>query len=89
MTLTIDIPRELENRLEQEAARKGVAPDECVRMLLEERLATSDHTVPKPPLTDAWAVLESMMGTVDGPSDWSSEMDHYLYGTPKRSEQMR
>ena len=24
-------------------------------------------------------------GEVDGPSDWSSEHDHYLYGTPKQS----
>jgi hypothetical protein len=23
-------------------------------------------------------------GLVEGPEDWSSELDHYLYGTPKR-----
>jgi len=36
--------------------------------------------------TRAWAVLRSMTGTVEGPADWSQELDHYLYGTPKRSE---
>jgi hypothetical protein len=89
MTLTIDIPNELEIRLEQEAARKGVTADEYARMLLEETLATSNHAVSEAASGDAWAVLESMMGTVEGPSDWSSEIDHYLYGTPKRSEQIR
>jgi hypothetical protein len=89
MTLTIDIPHELESRLEEEAARMGVAAAEYARMLLEETLATSDHTLSEVPSGDAWSVLESMMGTVEGPSDWSSEIDHYLYGTPKRSEQMR
>ena len=33
---------------------------------------------------NAWDVLEAMTGTVEAPSDWSSEHDHYLYGTPKR-----
>ncbi|MCW5318401.1 hypothetical protein GTQ43_33175 [Nostoc sp. KVJ3] len=32
---------------------------------------------------DAWDVLEAMVGTVEACEDWSSEHDHYLYGTPK------
>ena len=37
------------------------------------------------PVTEgnAWDVLEAMTGTIEAPSDWSSEHDHYLYGTPK------
>jgi hypothetical protein len=31
-----------------------------------------------------WDVIESLVGTVDAPVDWSIEHDHYLYGTPKR-----
>lgn len=23
---------------------------------------------------------------IDGPADWSRELDHYLYGTPKRGD---
>jgi hypothetical protein len=34
----------------------------------------------------AWAVLRSMTGTLEGPPDWSQELDHYLYGTPKCGE---
>ena len=33
---------------------------------------------------DAWDVLESMTGTIEAPSDWSINHDHYLYGIPKR-----
>jgi hypothetical protein len=32
---------------------------------------------------NAWDVLESLTATVEAPSDWSAESDHYLYGTPK------
>jgi hypothetical protein len=35
------------------------------------------------PSGDAWDVLEAMVGTVEASEDWSSEHDHYLYGTPK------
>ncbi len=33
---------------------------------------------------NAWDLLEEMTGTYEAPEDWSSEHDHYLYGTPKR-----
>jgi hypothetical protein len=30
--------------------------------------------------------LKQLVGIVDAPADWSEEHDHYLYGSPKRSE---
>ncbi|MCC5652059.1 antitoxin family protein [Nostoc sp. XA013] len=36
---------------------------------------------------DAWDVLEAIAGTVDAPEDWSSEHDHYLCGTPKKTSE--
>ena len=84
MTLIINIPPELESRLQNEASRKGVAPNEYARMVLEEQLAPKDDKAARK--GDAWAVLKSMMGTIEGPVDWSSELDHYLYATPKRNE---
>ncbi len=33
--------------------------------------------------SNAWDVLESLVGTVEAPADWSAQHDHYLYGTPK------
>ncbi len=41
MTLMIDLPPELERRLRIEAAREGQAPEEFVRLAVEERLATA------------------------------------------------
>ncbi|MGO8670440.1 MAG: hypothetical protein ACLQVD_03610 [Capsulimonadaceae bacterium] len=37
------------------------------------------------PKEDAWSVLHELAGTYNGPTDWSSEHDHYIYGSPKRS----
>lgn len=87
MTLIINIAPELEGRLQEEAARKGIATEELARILLEQQLAPKDGQ--PAPSGDAWSVLKSMMGTVEGPPDWSSELDHYLYGTPKRSQGTR
>ena len=36
------------------------------------------------PQRSAWQILRELSGTVEGPEDWASEADHYLYGTPKR-----
>ena len=30
-----------------------------------------------------FGVLNKLSGKVEGPADWSTEHDHYLYGTPK------
>ena len=35
---------------------------------------------------NAWDVLESLTGAIEAPADWSSEHDHYVYGTPKQQE---
>jgi plasmid stability protein len=41
MSLTIDLGPELESQLRAEAAQGGQAPEEFVRTLLEERLAST------------------------------------------------
>jgi len=38
VTLTIDLPPALEERLQQESAREGLAAEEFARKVLEERL---------------------------------------------------
>ena len=38
MILTVDVPKELENKLQLEAERNGVSRDEFVRIVLEEKL---------------------------------------------------
>jgi hypothetical protein len=36
---------------------------------------------PRPKEKSAWEVLNSLIGTVTAPADWSLKHDHYLYGT--------
>jgi len=49
MTLTRDIPPDLERRLKMAAQRRGVAADQCAVQLLEETLPDAPEA-PKPPL---------------------------------------
>ncbi|HET7230718.1 MAG TPA: hypothetical protein VFJ16_11990 [Longimicrobium sp.] len=35
---------------------------------------------------DAFAVLESLVGSIEAPADFAAEHDHYIYGTPKRAD---
>jgi hypothetical protein len=49
-------------------------------------LVTVLAEAPPRPAT-AWDVLDEFTGSVDGPSDLSAEIDHYLYGLPKRSDE--
>lgn len=37
---------------------------------------------------NAWDMLEALTGTVEALSDWSSQHDHYLYGTPKHDNEI-
>jgi hypothetical protein len=45
MTLTLDMMPELENRLREAAARKGIAAEEYARMPLEQGLPNGPHAV--------------------------------------------
>lgn len=60
-------------------------PDSPLNLEPNRRYVITIQSVEQPAITEnAWDVLEAMTGTVEAPSDWSSEHDHYLYGTPKR-----
>lgn len=50
-------------------------PNTHYRLIVEESSAPGEQ--------DAWSILESMIGTVEAPADWSAEHDHYLYGSNK------
>lgn len=46
------------------------------RLIIEETTEEKNLT--------AWDVLQSHIGSIDGPEDWSENLDHYLYGSPKK-----
>jgi hypothetical protein len=53
---------------------------------LQQQVLTFIQTLRQPPPAEpnAWDVLESLTATIEAPADWSSEHNHYLYGTPKQ-----
>ncbi|MBR8826791.1 MAG: hypothetical protein DSM107014_02630 [Gomphosphaeria aponina SAG 52.96 = DSM 107014] len=36
---------------------------------------------------NAWDILEELAGTIEAPQDWSQNHAHYLYGSPKQSQE--
>lgn len=67
---------------------KVIVPEERVDFPAGQKLILHIEPAPTAPemTGDAWDVLDKLSGTVNAPADWSEEHDHYLYGTPKRSE---
>lgn len=71
---------------------KNILPDEPVslpenvplRVTVDEASATVPGDANGP--LDIFDRLEAEVGLVDGPADWAAEHDHYLFGTPKRSD---
>ncbi|NJM73931.1 MAG: antitoxin family protein [Scytonema sp. RU_4_4] len=60
-------------------------PDTPLDLKPNTRYVITIQELSEPSITgDAWDVLEAMTGTIEAAPDWSSEHDHYLYGTPKR-----
>ena len=66
---------------------KVLVPDNGAGLIEGKRYQLLIQPAEKPhsPDESAWDVLGQLIGTVNGPVDWASEIDHYLYGTPKRN----
>lgn len=50
------------------------------RYVITIELETETQTQPS-----GWSAIEAFAGTVEAPPDWSTEHDHYLYGSPKQN----
>lgn len=60
-------------------------PEGPIDLTLNARyLVTVEQEVTATKGEDAWDTLAQLTGTVEGPTDWAAEHDHYLYGIPKR-----
>jgi hypothetical protein len=51
MTLVIEVTPELESRLQEEAAKRGLPVPECARILLEGALTPEERSEVTPPMT--------------------------------------
>jgi hypothetical protein len=97
MTITLPLEPLEEARLLAVSQAKGVPPDVIVREALDRLLAEQSGLAqaqaaePKPDLRPIWEVILDNMKDVPPedlaqlPKDGASEIDHYLYGHPKRN----
>jgi len=68
-----------------------ICPDEPVSLPRDVPLRITVDAVPTAPTQangslDLFDRLEAQAGLVDGPADWATEHDHYLYGAPKKTD---
>jgi plasmid stability protein len=86
MTLTIELPAEQQAALATRALEHGVSAEEYVRQVLAHDLESS--LKPRRPI---WDVIAESMKNVPAedlaalPKDGLSQIDHYVYGVPKRA----
>ena len=87
MTLILELSPERETALKAEADAQGVSAEQYALLVLDRDLQPYDQ-----PRRHISQVICEMMSDVplevfEGlPRDGASEHDHYLYGSPKRSQ---
>lgn len=98
MTLTIELPDERQAVLAARARAQGVPAEQYARQLLEHALEVSGAqaaAMPEDHSSDSRPIWEVMLDNLKGippeafdklPKDGASEVDHYLYGHPKRNQ---
>ena len=85
MTLTIERPEEQQAALAAKAREKGVSAEEYVRQILA--LDLEDSARPRRHISE---IIRENMKRVPPedlalmPKDGATQMDHYVYGVPKR-----
>ncbi len=89
-TLIIDISDAMRQRLETLAGRRGEAPEVLARELLGERLDQEEPANSADPLASLLQLADEVRSAIPPeelaqvPEDACEELDHYLYGTPRR-----
>ena len=87
MTLTIDLPDEKQQALAAKAHAAGLPVERYARQLIERDLGASTSEEDDRPI---WDVILDHTRTVPPdafeklPEDGATQIDHYLYGHPKR-----
>jgi len=85
MTLVIELPDEQKAALAAKASVLGLSAEEYVRQIVTDHLET-----PAPPHRPIWEVIADNMERVSPedlaalPDDGLSQIDHYVYGVPKK-----
>ncbi len=85
MTLTIDLPDTQTAALAARAREQGLSAEQYARRVLEHDLEATPARRP------IWEVIAGNMKSVPPedfatlPKDGASQIDHYVYGVPKRT----
>ena len=89
MTITLDLKPEIEQGLRAQAQAQGVSLDEFLQNVMTQatRKASAAPAAPRLPIWDA--IADSMKDVPPEdlaalPADGASQIDHYVYGLPKR-----
>jgi hypothetical protein len=94
MTITLPLQPQEEARLIALAQAKGLSTDALVREALDKILADAPELPPQPARDSRpiWEVILDNMKDVPPedlallPKDGASQIDHYVYGHPKRDQ---
>ncbi len=89
MNLNVEIPDKLAPALKAKADERGVSASSYVSQVLERDLGAADVQA-KPNKAPIWEIITDRMKNMPDevferlPEDGASQIDHYLYGLPKR-----
>lgn len=86
MTLTIDLPDEEVKALAAKAQAQGVSAEQYARLVLEHDLKASPaHRPVSQSIREIWSDMPADV-RAKMPRDGASQIDHYVYGLPKRDQ---
>ena len=89
MNLNVEIPDKLAPALKAKADERGVSASNYVSQVLERYLCEAEVQA-KPTKAPIWEIITERMKNVPDevferlPEDGASQVDHYIYGLPKR-----
>lgn len=87
MTLTVELPEEQEAALKRKAQALGVSAEEYARQVLGRDLKSGDR--PRRHISEVFREIWSDVPDevrAKLPADGADQIDHYVYGVPKRSQ---
>jgi len=86
MTLSIDLPDERVAALAAKAKAQGVSAEQYARLVLEHDLnAGAPRRAISEAIREIWSDMPAAV-QASLPSDGASQVDHYVYGLPKRDQ---
>ena len=87
MTLTIDLPDEIAAAVKAQAEAEGMTVESWLCRLVEERLRSGkeDDRPVSEMIREIWADMPDEVRS-KLPGDGASQVDHYVYGLPKRNQ---